>query len=286
MKKIVVPVDFSACSINAMRYASNLAHLTGAKLDIVYIHKPGALVRPMPVGEPYFETILSDSVLHQKMKMLKEENEKNNVRTHYTIKEGTLTEAILEVVKDKSADLVVMGTNGIMHTYDVLYGTNTSSLIGKKKVPVLVIPESFKAPISFRNPFVLATDFKGVEFIPLFYIELIKKLKVDLEVFHVEDFSKGIYVSESELEKMEKVEEIFEGVNIFFNSASEKNIVKAITEFAANNHAQMITMISHERSFFEEVMHESTTESMAMYAEIPFLAIPDKKPAMSEMLFL
>src|SRR5947209_8043307 len=51
-KKILVPIDFSEQSVNALKYASSLAKDTRAEVIVLHVVKKGAHVDYQPAGLP------------------------------------------------------------------------------------------------------------------------------------------------------------------------------------------------------------------------------------------
>src|SRR5690606_21780243 len=57
-----------------------------------------------------------------------------------SIYEGTVIEGILQTIEDLGSDFVIMGTSGASGLKERLVGSETATIIGKSKVPVLAIP--------------------------------------------------------------------------------------------------------------------------------------------------
>ena len=113
MKKIIVPVDFSDCSLNAVRYASVLAKLMEAQLLVVYAHTPKLEISATPFWLPYAETLPLPKIVHQQMNNVKEMLVAKGIEAQTYIIEGGLNDVVIELAQKKHADLVVMGTDGI-----------------------------------------------------------------------------------------------------------------------------------------------------------------------------
>ncbi len=276
MKKIIVPVDFSDCSLNAVRYACSLAITMKAQLLIVYVHTPELIVDTTPIWQPYVDIMPLPKMVHDQMKEVKQMVSEKGIQIQSFILEGLLNDSIIELAQSKHADLVVMGTPGIDYAYTSVFGSNTSHLIGSKKIPVLVVPQNYKGELTKEAQIVFATDFKGVDFIPDYFIELSASLNATINVFYDTEPYRDAVNKEYEAKEFEYVKTLFADSKVTLNHSFKENLIHAVEAFAVNKHASLIVMIAHKRGFLANLFHTSVTKQMAIHTHIPFLAIPDE----------
>lgn len=144
VRRILVPVDFSACSMAATRAALTLAQ--GLKAEVVLLHipelpgavEPDALIHPEP-GAP--EIPLTE--------FFRQRAEVEFV-PYREVLGATLTdtrvvparrpeEVIISVADDLDADMIVMGTHGRRGLQRWLMGSVTERVLRETARPVLVI---------------------------------------------------------------------------------------------------------------------------------------------------
>ena len=131
ISKILVPVDFSDISINALRYAAAFASASGAGITILHIADPDSIMNDIK-GNLSPEHMID---------LLKAENYMKGIKTESVIKKGKVADLILAEAEKAEAGLIVMGTQGAGTLSRNLVGTNTTHVVGKSKCPVLAIPE-------------------------------------------------------------------------------------------------------------------------------------------------
>lgn len=275
MTRILVPIDFSDTAFNALRYAVSLAKILEGEIIVLYVHKPELTVNAMPLGEPYYEAMPVPAIVHTRMKEVKELLKTTGVKSKAYVKEGFLTESVVELAVKKHADLVVTGTDGVHYAYHMLWGTHSSALVDEKKIPVLVIPRKYTHSLSSKGEIVFATDFKGIEDVPAFFIDMIEKLHLKVSVFYAKEPHESEDVKIYEKQKIDELIKILNSKDISVFHTYKTDVVDAVEDFVGKRNAQMVVMISQKRSFFENLFHKSVTHQMALHSHVPFLAIPD-----------
>ena len=138
-KKIVLAVDGSEVSKNALRHAVELAKQNNGTLIAVYV------IPPIDVLD--IETFKPDSLMRglrqegeKILSEVRELAEKKGVNVQTRLEEGIPFEKICEVAQDSGADIIVMGSHGRTGIGKVLIGSVTERVISRAQCcPVLVI---------------------------------------------------------------------------------------------------------------------------------------------------
>lgn len=138
IQNILAPLDLSDSSLNAVEVAGALAQATGATLHLLYIEERlDALDTPFgPALNPQWS---HNDVLPALAATLAT---KYQLRINLLMKEGNVTETIIQTTQEQSADLVVMGKHGASGIRDGFAGHNTYYTIKHSHVPVLAVPAS------------------------------------------------------------------------------------------------------------------------------------------------
>ncbi|HJW15889.1 MAG TPA: universal stress protein, partial [Flavisolibacter sp.] len=141
MKKILVPIDFSASSRAAEEYAASLAKITGAEIFLlhVYLEFIPAAIGPEPWL--YTETEQHEKNRERVDKEVRHLKENYGVEVRGDIEIGYTGDTISSIAKQLHADLIIMGMKG--ESRSKVWGSATIKTIRKTEVPVLVIPEYF-----------------------------------------------------------------------------------------------------------------------------------------------
>jgi len=137
LKKILVPVDGSECSVRATGYATDMAKLMDGEILLIHCHKSF----PAILGEPYFQNAIN--------KILKKSNEllapyRNLVQDAGVTfidrsLEGPAAQAICQVAGRENIDLIVMGCRGRNDLEGLLLGSCTHQVLKTAPCPVLVV---------------------------------------------------------------------------------------------------------------------------------------------------
>lgn len=156
IKRILVPVDFSDCSVEALRYALELAELFDASIDVVYVWEPPYYVGPDMML--YVPGSAGQSLIgHARAKAESELDETvrrvmgngSTRRITQRLVSGQPYRKICEIAELEDFDLIVMGTHGRTGLSRLIVGSVAEKVIRFAPRPVLTIgrplPEALRA---------------------------------------------------------------------------------------------------------------------------------------------
>jgi nucleotide-binding universal stress UspA family protein len=150
IRQILVPTDFSDCSNEALKYASNLASDTGARICIVHVDEfLDAAVPAIPsveggyLVEAAWDTKRQEDV---KAKLAKVVPTVSNVKydQHYLM--GSPQNEILQIANEQGVDLIVMGSHGRTGISRLLMGSVAEAVMRRANCPVLVVKRPMNVP--------------------------------------------------------------------------------------------------------------------------------------------
>ncbi|MFQ5475506.1 MAG: universal stress protein [Nitrosopumilus sp.] len=134
-EKILVPYDNSANAELALKKALALASLTKSTITVVHVIAYHSAMAK--IVEPYKETIIAH------VKNFLQKVEQNALKKHIKIEKkilyGNPAEELLNLMKKKKFDLVIMGKRGTTKITGPSLGSVSNALVQHSKVPVLVI---------------------------------------------------------------------------------------------------------------------------------------------------
>ncbi|MCE4625011.1 MAG: universal stress protein [Desulfurococcales archaeon] len=138
--KILVGFDGSEASYKAVMKAADLAQTMGADLIIVsVVPPPTALLGELMTPEVIDPKPLADAA-RSAIKRLKEKLEKEKGVTPETeVLLGDPAEAIVELAKEKGADLIVLGRRGLSRLERLFVGSVTRKVLERAETDVLVV---------------------------------------------------------------------------------------------------------------------------------------------------
>lgn len=180
VKQILVPVDFSQQSVNAFRFAVDIASKSRGQITLLNIIALPVLRDTMLMPVEGFRTSMIDelkSSVQQKFDDL--------VRTHNTARvrvdeeviiSNRIHDSILKSIVDGHYDLVVMGTKGVSGIREWTIGSNTERIVRTSPVPVISVKDYTPAATIHDIVFPNALDSENQE-------ELVMRIKVLQDLF-------------------------------------------------------------------------------------------------------
>jgi len=140
-KQILVPIDFSDCSLRALDYALTLALPFGAKITLLHVVEPAVSQQSyLGVTPPLEETYQSlVEAGRERLVALSRKRIGNRLRAETLVRIGRAHSEIPDTAKALSADLIVMGTHGYTGLKHLLLGSTTERVVRHAACPVLTI---------------------------------------------------------------------------------------------------------------------------------------------------
>jgi nucleotide-binding universal stress UspA family protein len=146
MRTILVPMDFSPASHRALELAKSLSKTAGPS-HLVLVH---AYYIPVEIeqylvekGETTFDRI-SESVTKELEKILTELQDAK-ISSEYIARRGAPERIVLEIAREKHADLIAMGTHGRRGLSHLFLGSVAERVVRSSEIPVLTVREKAKA---------------------------------------------------------------------------------------------------------------------------------------------
>ncbi len=137
IRKILVPVDGSACSEKAVDYAIDLARMVGASLLFVNCRMALPPMLGRDSWDQAHEALVkrSEVLLHSYCDRAKDEG----IESRCVVLEGAVDKAIAETADMDHCDLIVMGSRGHSELEGLLLGSVTHRVLQLAECPVTVI---------------------------------------------------------------------------------------------------------------------------------------------------
>lgn len=142
IKKILCPVDFSECSLDALRHSIELAQHLGAELHVLHVYEVHHYVRPdltiwTYTGETRPLTELAKEQAIGDMDNLAKSHAEVDLEIGWHVEEGDPIETIVEESNAGRYDMIVMGTHGRTGLSHLLLGSVAERVVRSASCPVL-----------------------------------------------------------------------------------------------------------------------------------------------------
>jgi nucleotide-binding universal stress UspA family protein len=140
--KLIVPIDFSDCSIKGLAYAKTLAREFGSTLVLLHSVHPEYYV----TGDEYARYDLprlmeqAEKAAQRQMQDLVAKTDWDGVKVEPVVEVGHPGQQICDRAQDRHADLIVTSTHGTTGLKHILLGSTAEFVVRHAQCPVLVVP--------------------------------------------------------------------------------------------------------------------------------------------------
>lgn len=141
LKQILVPIDFSDCSLRALELALTIALPFGAKLILLHVVEPAVYQQGYtgitPPLEETHQNLLQTG--RERLALLGRKRVGHRLRAEPLVRIGRAHSEIADTAKALSVDLIVIGTHGYTGLKHVLLGSTTERVVHQAPCPVLTV---------------------------------------------------------------------------------------------------------------------------------------------------
>jgi nucleotide-binding universal stress UspA family protein len=147
LKRILLPIDFSAYSTDAVRYACAIAERFDTELHLLHVLESRSSLTPVFGGGLAVRPVTKESreAAEEALKNVLDANWAKEKWVTYALADGPPFLEIISYAKKHDVDLIVMSTHGRSAIAQMLMGSVAENVVRKAPCPVLTIrPESHK----------------------------------------------------------------------------------------------------------------------------------------------
>jgi len=275
MRKILIPTDFSENALNAIRYATELFKYERSEFLIFHAYADEVYDKNAHMARALFEDVKtqvhksSDKKLEEILEKLTEfsPNPKHSYDTKSIF--GTLIDEANKLVEKENIDILVMGTKGETNS-TMTFGSNTLQVLKYVSCPVLAIPIQcfFKKPKNILFPTDYMVPYKRRELKLL--STLAKSFRSILNFLYLSNFEK-LSIRQEDYKIF--LEDCLTDISLIYNRVKGESIVDAINQFVTTNKMDMLVMINSRHSYLENMLYQSSIDTIGLHIGIPFLVL-------------
>ncbi len=286
IRRILVPVDFTDHSVNAIDYALVLA--SNLKASIVLFN---AYLDPVGNPHSYFESFAyqpdTDKIIEEieedsasqlkqlvaKYKAIINERKIKGVGISYDLSKGNSVDTILLKADEYKPGIIIVGTRGNELSGIRSFGSFTSQLIARSTYPVIAVPSEYNAEyaeIPMRICF--ATDFDTSDFSVLNrLIPLTRPSKSRIYCVHV---AQQIADKADELKMLKLKRYLFDTLgelNIECGLLEGKELQQAMGKFVESRNIDLLVVSTRKRNLLQKLTMPSAAKKFLFRTNIPIL---------------
>jgi len=266
--KILIPTDFSDYSRAAFQYGISLASKFGSNIILLHVIEP-----------PYNFATAMENTLEKLKKNANDEldkwagkgvqDKKTNVDT--ILETGMTISSILDTIREKEIDLVIMGSKGETGFAKILFGSVATDITLHSTVPVLTVPvemDSFEMDKILFTTDLREKDFDCLEEV----VKLAKRFDSKIDVLHIadrNDFEDELrFTGFSELVRKKMDFSEFE-----FNRKKNGNALSGINEYLNSKDYSLIVMTRYKKTVIGKLLGKSHADKIGSYTNKPVLVL-------------
>lgn len=138
INQILVAIDMSAMSIEALKRAISIAKEKGAQLIIMHV------IEPYFIDTPFVRAVDENEIKKKVIEQINQFNNEANLKYILFVESGSAAPAITLKAQKTNADLLVIGTHGKNDIKSNYCGSTTLKIIQNTHIPVLIVRNEAK----------------------------------------------------------------------------------------------------------------------------------------------
>ncbi|RKE82035.1 universal stress protein [Chryseobacterium sp. AG363] len=279
MRTILVPLDFTSTTENAVRIAADWAKAyeyqniillkTAGESEFDYLHiaEGHSFVNEESVNNLLQRTEL---LFAQLMKIVAEKSAE--IKVSKVLSDWTLTRSINELLKNEpSVELIILGSDDQTSTTESFVSEHIISIARTSPVKTLIVPHSYHyTPV--KNIFI-PCDIKGIKRLERLFNHksVIHKQDVRLSFLNINSREKEDESQKKELE--DYIREHLTEIPSSIHYSHDENIIRGILNFAASDKADLIIALPGKHSFLYYLASRSISEGIYQNTHQPVLIL-------------
>ncbi len=274
MNKILIPIDFSEFSENALEVAANLAKKFDAHLIVLHMLGLSEAIFTKDETQEFMEAQYYMKLAKKRFDTFLNKPFLKGIKVFETVQNYKDFYEINEIVKEQEIDLVVMGSHGASGLSGLFVGSNTEKVVRTCEAPILVIKKR-------REDF----DIKEAVFASDFEVENITAYNRALKFFNMLDANVHLVFVNRPNQYFKSTDEINKQIELFMSVAHHSNvpdkqkvtilndysIEEGIYNYAKTVDANIIALPTRGRKGLAHFFKGSIGEDIANHADLPVI---------------
>ncbi|PRB00606.1 hypothetical protein CQ046_18345 [Chryseobacterium sp. MYb7] len=279
MRTILVPIDFTSTTENAVRIAADWAKAyeyqniillkTAGESEFDYLHiaEGHSFVNEENVNNLLQRT---EVLFDQLIGIITEKSPE--IKVSKVLSDWALTRSINELLKNQpSVELIILGSDDQTSSAESFVSDNIISIARTSPVKTLIVPNSYQyTPI--KNIFI-PCDINGIKRLERLFHHKSVIHKQDVRLMFL-NINKGEKEDENKKRELEDyIREHLTEIPSTIHYSYEENVIKGILNFASSNEADLIIALPGKHSFLYYLASRSISEGIYQNTHKPVLIL-------------
>jgi nucleotide-binding universal stress UspA family protein len=296
IEKILVPLDFSPASVEALDYAVWLAKRFRAAIHLVHVYPPDEASPVSGAAHLLLQSAEAIERLNEELTGIHRKHVPTFRPENCHIRRGRPYEEIVRVAREIGADLIVLSTRGHSGLKHLLLGSTAEHVVRNAPCPVLVARKRKQRSKATREAFAIRTilvptDFSQCSLAGTEYAAfLAKKLNATLRLFHaMYPYTNYVFVDRAGVRLSGLAEAVEETAQQEMDALKQMDFLRGLlvqTELlpglavdeicaaAGEPDVDLIVSSTHGRTGLKHALIGSVAEHVVRYADRPVLVVP------------
>ena len=298
IEKILVPLDFSPASVEALDYAVSIAKQFHAAIHLVHVYPPDEASSAAGAGRLLLQSAEAIERLNEELTGIHQKHVPTFRPESCHIRAGRPYEVIVGLAREINADLIVLSTRGHSGLKHLLLGSTAERVVRNAPCAVLVTRKWKQRRKTSREGFVMRTilaptDFSQCSLAGTEYAAfLARRVSATLRLFHaMYPYTNYVFVDRAGVRTSGLAEAMEETARQEIDALKRMDFLRGLkveTEIlpgaavdeicaaAGSPDVDLIVTSTHGRTGLKHALIGSVAEHVVRYAERPVLVVPSR----------
>lgn len=272
--KILCPVDFSECSLNAVEYAARLGEKYNAVLILFHVlNKEDYLkLSPLDTDRRYQRDFVEEKLKNIQRAVMEESLMNGLGGCEMVVQEGNIVGCTLEFAKEVKADLILSGTEGMNDLRANIIGSKASQMVEQSDRDIIIVPRK----VFFKRPrkFVFASDYMEEDKLAIQkVVEMAGFFDSEIDLVHISSGQKAIDKS-LHLTMVDEIRPFvrYEKINYVLKSYRDE-LALGLENYLQVAKGDMLVTLSKKKTFFDQIFSKNLSKKMSYFLNKPLWVI-------------
>lgn len=262
MMKILIPVDYSDTSLNALLYAIHIFGQSNVEYTVLNTYGTSSTAFHIKSMDDILE---EDSQNEMKAFTQKVKKTYPHIDLKPQVVKNNAVSAITSRGNSGQFDFIVMGTKGASGLKEVFIGSVAGGVISKTSAPVVVVPSNYLQRSLDEIVFAVSNDPLSDEKVVEPLRKLAKMHSCTVKVLHVAQDEKPDIE-----EVLNTIEDLHPSVTYGFGSG---DINARLNDYLKNEDAALLCLVRTKKGFFSRIFNNSVTLKQTFNSSVPLLIL-------------
>ncbi len=265
-KKILVGIDYTKSSLNALEYAVGLAKQSHASLLLFHVYEFPVVHTNAGLYMVDYKAIKRDDLAKLEQLKAKTIAKHKNLQVEIGNSNMSFRSYVEELAAKKKIHVVVLGLESKSKISKFIWGSTGVDIAGKIDCPVIIVPESYHqhryttllAAVDYKQDLKRVVIRKAEQFA--------KDHKMTSNLVHIQTDDELDFGIEAGLRRKEA-----EKWNITIFKA--KGFAEGIKKYVNQNKSDLVVLFSRKHTLVYRLFNETNTKTIAFNSNVPVMSV-------------